>query len=308
MRLLASHLSARVSLLALTLLTAAAIRPAGAQPVVGFVEDFSTANDLSTWGGGAILSNPGTGGYGGVNDGYLDVLTLSADHLGTVSFGSEYAGDWTAANVKQVRCWLQDFSGRGDLFIHLAIANSAGQTWQQNTGLVPPVGSWGEYVIDMNGVDFTQTRGTPTTFSAVMQSVNRLHYRHDLPPYDASPDLIAGEFGLDHIQLTDGSTTDVGPGVPVAHPVLLAPPYPNPARGRVTFEIRQPEPRPITLSIFDAAGRRVRQVELAAAGSAPRLWLWDGRDDAGHPLAAGVYRALARGVNGGMSRTVTLLR
>ena len=298
------RLSARALVALLLALGSAAV--AHAQPVVGFIEDFPAANGVGSWGGGSITSNPGTGGFRGAGDGFLDVKTETAGHLGTVSFGTEYGGNWTTAGVTQVRCWLTDLSGRGDLSIHLSISNGF-DTYQQNAGFTPPVGSWGLYVVDLNESDFTHTRGTSATFAGVMATVDRLHFRHDVAPYTGLPDDIAGEFGLDHLLLTNG-TVGVGPGSIASQPVLLAPPYPNPARGRVTFQLQQPEPHAVTLAIFDAAGRRVRHVEIAAAGPAPRLWLWDGRDDAGAALPAGVYRALATGENGGTSRTVTLLR
>lgn len=277
---------------------------AHAQPTLGFVEDFPGIS-TSSWAGGAITANPGSGGIGGASDGYLDVQTLSESNLGTVSFGAEYQGNWAAAGITRVRCWMRDFGGSGDLLIHLSLSNGLA-TFQQNAGFNPPVGSWAEYVVDLNPGDFTRTRGLSGTFASVLQTVDRLHFRHDLAPYGPTPDPKIGHFGLDHIVLTN-SSTDVAPGFGT-RPVLLEPPYPNPARGRVTFQLRQPEPKPVRLTIYDAAGRRVREVELGAGGSAPQLWLWDGNDDAGRAVPAGVYRALARGVNGGMSRTVTLLR
>jgi len=294
----------RVLLGTAILLVAASV--AGAQPVVGFVEDFPAVNGVGSWIGGSILSNPGTGGYGGVGDGFLDVKTTTAGHLGAVSMGSEYAGDWVAAGVTQVRCWLTDLSGRGDLLIHLNVSNGI-DTYQQNVGLNPPVGRWGLYVVDLVASDFTHTRGTTATFTGVLQTDDRLHFRYDLAPYTGTPDLIAGEFGLDHILLTNG-TTGVAPGELAGSAVLLDPPYPNPARGRVTFSLRSSAPGPMSLAVFDASGRRVSRIELADSGGAPRVWMWDGRDDGGSPVPAGVYRVLAKGANGGTSRTVTLLR
>jgi len=277
-----------------------------AAPTVGFIEDFP-GTSVSSWAGGSLVGNPGTGGYGGAGDGFLEVATLAPGNLGTVSFGAEYAGDWLAAGITQVRCWLTDRSGRGDLLIHLAVSNGL-NTWQQNAGFAPPVGKWGLYVVDLTESAFTHTRGTTGTFNSVLQTEDRLHFRHDLAPYGPTPDPIAGAFGLDHILLTNGVTAVDPASQALGSPVLLDPPFPNPARGRVTFTIRQPGASPVTITVFDAAGRRVRQVELAAAGQAPRLWLWDGRDDAGAAAPAGVYRAVARGENGGTSRTVTLLR
>lgn len=306
--MIASPLSPRrtgAALLLGTMLAACFSAPAMAAPVVGFTEDFP-GTSTSTWAGGSLFTNPGTGGFGGVGDGYLDVSTISDANLGTVSFGAEYAGDWTAAGIAQVRCRLRDTGGTGNLEIHLSITGLL-TSWQQDAGLVPPIGSWGEYVVDMNAADFTQIRGVET-FATVMANVDRLHFRHDVAPFGPTPDPITGGFGLDHIQLTDGANTAVGPGPLVSHPVLLAPPYPNPAHGRVTFQIQQPESHPVTLTVLDAAGRQVREETLAMPAGSSRLWLWDGADDAGRALPAGVYRVIARGVNGGMARTVTLLR
>jgi len=293
-----------ILLVTLALLGARAPR-AGAQPVLGFIEDFPGVS-LSSWAGGAITSNPGTGGFGGAGDGYLDVATVSPANLGTVSFGTEYAGDWTAAGITQVRCWLKDTGGTGDLSIRLSFSDGV-NTWQQDAGIVPPADAWALYVVDLVAADFTHNRGSTGTFASALGSVDRFHFRHDLPPFGASPDIVQGAFGLDHILLTNG-TVGVEPGAFATRPVLLAPPYPNPAFGRVTFQIQQPEPLPVTITLLDAAGRRVRQVEFAGVASAPRLWMWDGTGDDGRPLPAGVYRAIARGANGGMARTVTLLR
>lgn len=279
--------------------------PAHAQPVIGFTEDFPGVT-TSSWAGGSIFGNPGANGFGGSGDGYLDVSVPSPANLGTVSFGAEFAGDWTAAGVTQVSCWLRDTGGTGNLELHLSIGDGL-QTWQHTAGYLPPIGVWGKHVVNMVESDFTLIRGSGT-FADVMSAADRLHFRHDLAPYGPTPDAVQGGFGLDHIQLGNNFTTGVGPGGIAARPVLLAPPFPNPAIGRVTFQIQQPESHPVSLTILDAAGRRVRSVEFAAAGAAPRLWLWDGTGDDGRAAPAGVYRVLARGVNGGTSRTVTLLR
>ena len=281
--------------------------PAQAQPTLGFTEDFP-GTSTSTWQGGSIFANPGAGGFGGSVDGYLDLSTPSPAHLGTVSSGAEYVGDWTAAGVTQVSCWMRDIGGTGDLEIHLLITEGQNiQTWQQDAGFIPPSGVWGKYVVNLVESDFTRIRGTGT-FAAAMAGMSKLHFRHDLAPYGATPDPVQGAFGLDHIQLGNDFSTGVRDGSLALRPVLLAPPYPNPAVGRVTFQIQQPESHPVSLDILDAAGRRVRHVEFTGLGAAPHLWMWDGSDDTGRAAPAGVYRVLARGVNGGMVRTVTLLR
>jgi flagellar hook assembly protein FlgD len=55
----------------------------------------------------------------------------------------------------------------------------------------------------------------------------------------------------------------------------------------------------LDVRIFDAAGRLVRRLEEPS---------WDGRDDAGETVPAGVYFARARGAGGRAGTTVTRIR
>ncbi len=280
-------------------------RSARTAPTLGFLEEFP-GTTLSTWGGGATLSNPGTGGVGGIGDGFLSVSTSTPARLGTVSTGSEYVGNWTAAGITQVRVWVKDIGGTGNLSIHMAIGNGTADFWEENQGINPPADRWAEYVVDLtNAADFTLIRGSGT-FANALTIVDRLLFRHDLPPLVASPDLVQGNFGLDHLRLAS-ATTGVELPAAVSRPVLLAPPYPNPARGRVTFSLRVPGAGPVTLRIVDLAGRVLRHATLAP-GPGDRLWLWDGSDDSGRPAPSGRYMVFASGPGGGTTRGFTLLR
>ena len=65
---------------------------------------------------------------------------------------------------------------------------------------------------------------------------------------------------------------------------------PNPFEGSAAIRFRSMEAGPAWVTVFDASGRRVRSL----CGGAPirsgdSSFLWDGRDDAGHPAAAGSY-------------------
>jgi hypothetical protein len=78
------------------------------------------------------------------------------------------------------------------------------------------------------------------------------------------------------------------PGVPAAF--ALHPPAPNPARGATRLRYDVPAPGgALALGVYDVTGRRVRALwnGLQTAGS-HALW-WDGRDDLGHTLPAGIY-------------------
>lgn len=180
------------------------VQSAFAAPVGGFVEHF-TGTSLHGWSGGAIYSNPGTGGSLGNGDGYLLVSTTFNAKLGTFSIGSEYAGDWRAAGITSVKVRLRDVGTDDALEIHFAIGRRD-NLWQYNPGFAPPTGSWVEYTIDLtNAANFTQTHGTGT-FQDALSNVGYVHFRHDLAPYVASPEAIRADFGIDQLTLVSAPT------------------------------------------------------------------------------------------------------
>ncbi len=89
-------------------------------------------------------------------------------------------------------------------------------------------------------------------------------------------------------------------------PVAVAPPRapapfalaaaPNPARGTCRFRLALEAPGEVTIDVFDVSGRRVRRLGPGWRDAGGSDLAWDGRDDAGAPVAAGVY--LARAVHG----------
>jgi hypothetical protein len=290
-------------LIALGMLAALTV-PARANPVLGFREPFTSTT--TSWTGGTIFSNPGTGGLFGSNDGYLLLESGTPSHFGTVSFGPEYTGDWIAAGITQVRLWLDDVGAADPFEIHFAIGDGAANFWMYNVGFIPPPHAWGEFVVDLtSAANFTQIRG-PGSFASALQSVDRIHIRHDQAPYlpiPNPPDPIAGDLGIDQILLTDGLVGVDPAQAPAARGTIqLAPPFPNPSRGPVTLSLRESAPGPFTFEIVDVAGRSVRRFVLPAAGGGPRTWMWDGLDDRGRRVAPGVYRARAYSEAGGTSR------
>ena len=65
---------------------------------------------------------------------------------------------------------------------------------------------------------------------------------------------------------------------------------PNPARQRTAFRFDVAAPVPVTLLVFDVAGRVVRTAYRAVPLASGRYeWAWDGRDDHGSRLGAGLY-------------------
>lgn len=289
-------------------LTHALAGVASAQAALGFVETFPGAV-VGTWGdGGAVESNPGSGGTGGATDGYLRFSTpnLTQHNLGVRSSGPEYTGSWIVPGITQVRLWLNDVGTDDPLEMHFSVGKFT-NLWQYNVGFLPPHNQWAEFVVDVSSpANWTRVVGATGTFAAALGEVEVVHIRHDHPPFVQSPDPLDGDVGLDRLLLTNGTASVPGATPPVPRALQLAAPTPNPSRDAVTFSLEVFEAGSVRLEIVDALGRRVRGAELAGAGPGPGpgplTWTWDGRDEAGRPTPAGVYRVRAVGRSGGMSR------
>ena len=76
---------------------------------------------------------------------------------------------------------------------------------------------------------------------------------------------------------------DNGPAV-----LALARPMPNPAHGATALHFSLPAAGSVRLEVLDVTGRRLWGVAQTVAPGAHTL-AWDGRDDAGHTLGAGLY-------------------
>jgi hypothetical protein len=93
----------------------------------------------------------------------------------------------------------------------------------------------------------------------------------------------------------------IGIGVPITAVASPPPPraprvraHPNPARAGTTLELELPEACALEVCVVDVLGRAVRHLERARAEPGARRVTWDGRDDAGRPVAPGLYRGLVR--------------
>jgi glucose/arabinose dehydrogenase len=105
-------------------------------------------------------------------------------------------------------------------------------------------------------------------------------------------------------------TSTVGvPHAPSGAAPLFATPSPSPSRGTVRFSYELREPAEVSLVILDAAGRIVRRLAGPEAGQA-RAYdrVWDGRDDRGSALPAGIYRAVLTVGGRTLERRAALLR
>jgi len=88
--------------------------------------------------------------------------------------------------------------------------------------------------------------------------------------------------------LAPGQLVDVpGPSAPAVS--FLAPCVPNPFVAGATFRFGLARGGPVTLSVFDAAGRCVRVVAQGHRPAGEHRVHWDGSDGRGAPVGPGVY-------------------
>jgi hypothetical protein len=82
-------------------------------------------------------------------------------------------------------------------------------------------------------------------------------------------------------------TLAVDPGIP-GPAVTFSRPSPSPARGPVTLRFALPHEAAVQLAIYDAAGRRVRELVSGTQPAGAHEISWDLRDESGRPVPAGV--------------------
>jgi hypothetical protein len=85
-----------------------------------------------------------------------------------------------------------------------------------------------------------------------------------------------------------GPSTNVG-RTPTVSALTVLPNHPNPFSSTTSLEIGLARAGAVSLEVFDVAGRRVAEREIEGARAGWQRLVFDGRDDAGRPLASGVY-------------------
>jgi flagellar basal-body rod modification protein FlgD len=94
--------------------------------------------------------------------------------------------------------------------------------------------------------------------------------------------------------------------VPAATRLGLA--QPNPFRATATISFSLATSGPVNLTLYSVDGRQVRVLAQGVREAGEYSEVWDGRDEAGQTVAAGVYYALLQTSQGRFTRTVTYLK
>jgi len=107
-------------------------------------------------------------------------------------------------------------------------------------------------------------------------------------------------------EVVPGGTLDVpGPGATLAFLGRVAP---NPSRGDVSMRFGLSRPGRASLDVFDASGRRVRELARGDLAAGEHFARWDGRDASGDICPAGMYFVRMQTVGFSAERRLVLAR
>ncbi len=228
----------------------------------------------------------GGGAYGGPDP--------SSGHTGSNVYGYNLSGDYENSLVERhltssgidcsdlgtvtVKFWRWLGVERSSYDHAYVRVSNDGTTWETvwaNPDSHTEDSSWVQYEYDI---------------SAVAAEESIVYLRWTMGTTDSSWQYCG--WNIDDVEIWGVSTGGTGVTDPSELGRLsLSPAYPNPFGPAATVRFSLPERAHVALNVYDAAGRLVRQLENDVMGAGSHLSVWDGRDDRGEQVAAGVYFA-----------------
>ena len=200
----------------------------------------------------------------------------------------------TSAKLKYQRWYSNDTGGAPDSdFWVVDVSNNGGSTWTTVENTHVSDASWKTISVDINALF-----GTPGQV--------RVRFK--------ASDLASGslvEAGVDELRILASFTpTDVNDLTASVTPLSfdLAQNQPNPFSPMTRIDFAVPQKSSVSLAVFDVSGRMVRTLTDGSREAGRYAINWDGRDEAGKRVSAGVYfyRLTAGGES--LTRKMTVLK
>ena len=172
----------------------------------------------------------------------------------------------------------------------------------------------GDAVLSQNGVVFSAEPGSVdgASFAGTEQGLvgegefATLHFRVKVAG-DARITFASVE-GRDSQNHAIDVTTKVAAVTPRTFTTAFAPAIPNPFGRTTMFQFSLAKSGAAELEVFSVDGRRVRRLASGTREAGEYRVEWNGTDEAGRPLSAGVYYARLSTAQGRFTRVVTYLR
>jgi len=116
----------------------------------------------------------------------------------------------------------------------------------------------------------------------------------------------AGFHYADAWALSLGPAVAVGDGLPARDGLALIAAGPSPTRADWTIQFRTKATGDVSVRLFDASGRAVRQVWRGSLGSGAHSLRWDLRSDAGRRVPPGIYFCELRGAGARLCKALVV--
>ena len=218
----------------------------------------------------------GTAGQGDVDGGCVNLRTPFYD-LSALTGAIVHYWRWFAMEIDPAGSFKVFATGDG------------GQSWVLLESITSGQNTWTEVTRDLTPLI---TLGPQVAF--VFQACDN--------GTDSFLEAAVDDFAIERV----GPPTGVEP--PRVLESALLSPRPNPAPGSTTIVFRLARSGPARVTIFDAAGRRVRTLADGHFGAGEFRIPWSGDDDQGRRLPGGVYFSRFEGPGISKERRVVLLR
>ncbi len=263
-----------------------------------------------------------------------DVIYVGTDD-GNVWVTGDYGSTWTDITAGLPMRWVTrvavdptdeniayvTFSGLKwqDPQPHVFRTDDRGQTWQDISNNLPdaPVNA---FAIDPSyptalyvGTDIGAfvSLNTGSTWEPLGEGMPPVSV-YDFKIYDDGNErfLIAGTHGrsMYKLDLPDLDPATASNDQPTPSSLLLAPAYPNPFSETLTVQVSAPPSAAFQVGAYDLLGRRVATLFSGNGTGRLQSLTWDGTNDAGQRLAAGVYLLRLQAGPDMRSQTVVLQR
>jgi FlgD Ig-like domain len=247
-------------------------------PVITWGDDQEYPAMVTDGAGGAIVAWED---YRGIpTDDEADIFMQRIDSGGTLQWSPEDAGHPEVVEPGDQLLWGFVPDGSGGAVI-------TWDDWRQ------PSGEADVYAQRVDGTGFSQW--VPSDGVAIC-TASGSQFAPELE-WDGDGGIVAwedhrGDMDSDIYAQWLSASGSVAAGVhdtPSASEVALSPNFPNPFSGETTVDLTLRRDEPVTIEVFDAAGRRVREIDKGDLHKGDTQLVFDGRDDRAHVLPSGVY-------------------
>ncbi|MBN1541615.1 T9SS type A sorting domain-containing protein [candidate division KSB1 bacterium] len=97
-----------------------------------------------------------------------------------------------------------------------------------------------------------------------------------------------------------------GPALPQVFD--LSPGFPNPCKPTSQFDVRIPQEGPVTVAVYNLLGEKIREIENNPLPAGQYRYEWNGVDELGAPVPAGIYFIHLKAGEVQIARRLTLIR